>query len=188
MSGMRNVLFVIAVLSWAMAGANVVAADAFRDVSIEEPFDSALTKSRLLMESGGARIILNPDGSRLIIGVGRTSYDKRGSAQQRLSKERVARLNAFRELTAQTSPIHIVHRERLEEKSRVETISGAESRVQAIEDYLSVTTSQFDAVAKDLPVVGKWYSAEGDVLYVAIGKEFPADAAAPGRSPASRQD
>lgn len=188
MSGTRTVILAIAVLSWALAGANAVAADAFRDVSIEEPFDSVLAKSPLLMESGGARIILNPDGSRLIIGVGQVPYDRQGSAQQRLNKERVARLKALRELTAQTAPVQIVHRERIENKSRVEAVAGVEARAEAIEEYLSVTVSQFDAVVKDLPVVGKWYSAEGDVLYVAIGKEFPADAAALGRSPASRQD
>jgi hypothetical protein len=72
-----------------------------------------------------------------------------------------------------------VHRETVEEKSRIETLDGGQQRGEAIEEYLSVTTSQFETVVKDLPVVGKWYSAEGDVLFIAIGKEFPAEKPAP---------
>ncbi len=160
--------------SVAALSSHAFAADGFTNITIDPPFEAVLEKSRLLMETGGAKIIVNPDGSRLVISVGQVAYDKKAPAQQRLNKERVARIKALRDLTAQTSPIQIVHREKLEEKSRVETLGGGEQRGEAIEEYLSVTTSEFEAVVKDLPVVGKWCSAEGDILYIAIGKEFPA--------------
>jgi hypothetical protein len=168
---------IIVVVGFATAAAvlHASAGDRFSDVTIEPPFDAVLGKSQLLMETGGAKIVVNPDGSRLVIGVGQVAFDKKSPAQQRLNKERVARQKALRELTAQTSPIQIVHREKVEEKSRIETLDGGQQRGAAIEEYLSVTTSQFEAVVKDLPVVGKWYSAEGDVLFIAIGREFPAD-------------
>lgn len=164
------------VIAWCLLSGGLglpsVAADRFVDVAIESPFDAVLAKNPLLMNTGGAKVIVNPDGTRLVIGVGQVAYDKKASAQQRLNKERTARIKALRDLTAQTSPIQIVHREKVDEQSRVETIDGGEQRGQAIEEYLSVTTSQFEAVVKDLPVVGKWYSAEGDILFIAIGKEF----------------
>jgi hypothetical protein len=170
---------VVVGLAVTAAGPHASAGDRFSGVTIEPPFAAVLEKSQLLMEAGGAKIVVNPDGSRLLIGVGQVAFDKKSPAQQRLNKERVARQNALRELAAQTSPIQIVHRETVEEKSRIETLDGGQQRGEAIEEYLSVTTSQFETVVKDLPVVGKWYSAEGDVLFIAIGKEFPAEKPAP---------
>jgi hypothetical protein len=155
------------------------AAERFTAVMIDPPFDAVLGKNQLLMEVGGAKIVVNPDGSRMVIGVGQVAYDKQAPPQQRLNKERVARQKALRELVAQTSPIQVVHRERLEEKTRVETLAGGVQRGEAIEEYLSVTTSEFEAVVKDLPVVGRWYSADGSILYIAIGKELSADQVRP---------
>lgn len=174
-----RVITVLIGVSVTAFGARATAADGFTNITIDPPFDAVLEKSRLLMETGGAKIIVNPDGSRLVIGVGQVAYDKKAPAQQRLNKERVARLKALRELTAQTAPIQIVHREKLVEKSRVETLDGGAQRGEAIEEYLSVTTSDFEAVVKDLPVVGRWYSADGSILYIAIGKEFSADQVRP---------
>lgn len=174
MTQIIRLIIVLVGVSVAALGSRARAAEGFTNVTIDPPFGDVLEKSRLLMETGGAKIVVNPNGSRLVIGVGQVAYDKKAPAQQRLNKERVARQKALRELTAHTSPVQIVHREKLEEKSRVETLDGGEQRGEAIEEYLSVTTSEFEAVVKDLPVVGKWYSADGDVLYIAIGKEFPA--------------
>jgi hypothetical protein len=174
MTRIIRAIIVLVGVSVTALGSRARAAEGFTDVTIDPPFCNVLEKSRLLMETGGAKIVVNPDGSRLVIGVGQVAYDKKSTAQQRLSKERVARQKALRELTAQTAPIQIVHREKLKETSRVETLDGGEQRGEAIEEYLSVTTSEFEAVVKDLPVVGKWYSADGDVLYIAIGKELPA--------------
>lgn len=169
----RAIIVFVGILVAAL-GSHARAADGFTNVTIDPPFGDVLQKNPLLMEIGGAKIVVNPDGSRLVISVGQVAYDRKAPAQQRLNKERVARQKALRELTAQTSPVQIVHREKLEEKSRVETLDGGEQRGEAIEQYLSVTTSAFEAVVKDLPVVGKWYSADGDVLYIAIGRELPA--------------
>ena len=174
MNYFSRAITVLIVFSVTALNSHPYAADTFANITIDPPFDAVLKKSPLLMETGGAKIIVNPDGSRLVIGVGQVAYDRKAPAQQRLNKERVARVKALRELTAQTSPIQIVHREKLEEHSRIETLDGGERRGEAIEEYLSVTTSEFEAVVKDLPVVGKWYSADGDVLYIAIGKELPA--------------
>jgi hypothetical protein len=170
-----------AIVGLALAAAHSLgtAADGFTRIVIDPPFDAVLQRNKLLMESGGAKIVVNPDGSRLVIGVGQVAYDKNAPAQQRLHKEKVARGKALIELTAQTSPIQIVHRETVAEQLRIETLEGGEQRSDAIEKYLSESTSSFQAVVKGLPVVGKWYSSEEDIMYVAIGKEFPAPTKTP---------
>lgn len=174
MNRSMDLIYAILIAAMCMLSCDVFAVDAFSGVAIDPPFGDVLEKNLLLMEIGGAVIIVNPDGSRLAVAVGQVAYDGNAPAQQRLNKNRVARQKALRELVARTSPIRIVHREQFEEKSRIETVDGGRQRGEAIEEYLSVTASEFEAVVKDLPVVGRWYSANGDILYIAIGVEFPA--------------
>lgn len=167
-------IYAMSLASLCVLASDGYAVDTFTDVTIDPPFGEVLEKNRLLMEVGGAIIIVNPDGGRLAVAVGQVAYDGNSPAQQRINKSRVARQKTLRELVARTSPVRIIHRERFEERSRIETVDGGEQRGEAIEEYLSVTVSEFEAVVKDLPVVGRWYSANCHILYGAIGVEFSA--------------
>ena len=38
-----------------------------------------------------------------------------------------------------------------------------------VSEFLEVTKTKVQGIAKDMPVVGRWKSKEGDVFYLAIG-------------------
>jgi hypothetical protein len=156
------------------SASTVSAADRFVDVEIETPFAEALTKHRLLMSAAGAKIIVLPDGRRLVIAVGQTPYNENASAADRLAMLTVVKVNALREAAARDASIQVVNVEKSLESSRVETVDGVEARGAAISEYLSMTEASFAATVRGMRPVGQWYSRERDMLYLAMGVELPA--------------
>lgn len=159
-----------AVLASSSTGA---ATDRFVDVEIEAPFDEALTKQPLLMRAGGAKIVVLPDGQRLVIAVGQTPYSEEASAADRLAMLTVAKVKALREAAARDASIQVVNVERSLESSRIEMIDGVEARGAAISEYLSMTEAAFATTVRGMRPVGQWYSRERDILYIAMGVEIP---------------
>lgn len=151
-----------------------VAADRFVDVEIEAPFAEALTKHPLLMSAGGAKIIVLPDGRRLVIAVGQTPYDQEASAADRLKMLTVVKVKALREAAARDVSIQVVNVEKSLETSRVETIDGIEARGEAISEYLSMTEATFATTVRGMRPIGQWYSRDRDMFYLALGMEIPA--------------
>lgn len=149
------------------------AAERFVDVEIEPPFDEPLRKQPLLMSVGGAKIIALPDGSRLLVAVSQTAYDPNASAHERVKMLTVAKTKAIREAGARDAPIQVCNVEKSLDTSRVETIDGVEARGEAISEYLSMTETKFSTTVRGLRPIGQWYSADRDMLYMAMGMEIP---------------
>jgi hypothetical protein len=58
------------------------------------------------------------------------------------------------------------------EESRDKTVivnSDGKERGRNVSEFLEITKTKVQGVAKDMPVVGRWKSKEGDVFYLAIG-------------------
>lgn len=140
---------------------------AFRDIEVDPPFDGVLFANVLLMETSGAKVVRLPDGGRMILAVGSTVL-KDGSPNERLRAELICRTKALASLVAEKEGVQVVRVERLKETTVVTVDSGTEAAT-SVSDFLQVTTAKIEGIAKDMPVVGRWKSKDGTVVYLAIG-------------------
>ena len=139
----------------------------FSDVRIEKPFDRYLLASPLLMESTGAKVVKLSKKRTLVLAVASTAL-KDNSAAERLRAEKVCKLKAFAALVQEQKGVHVFHAEKATDNTLVvtEDDQGAQRSVSSL---LEVTETRVEGIAKDMPVVGRWKSKEGDVFYLAIG-------------------
>jgi hypothetical protein len=148
-------------------GADSVASDKFSDVQIEKPFDRYLRANPLLMEATGAKIITLRNGGHVVLSVASTVL-KNKTAADRLRAEKVCRTKAFAYVAQERKGVHVFHSEDSTDKTVVVTKDGEEHGTN-VSEFLEVTNTKVDGIAKDMPVVGRWKSKDGDVFYMAIG-------------------
>ena len=92
---------------------------------------------------------------------------KDNSSKERPS-EKVCRMKALASVVAEKQGVQVCHVEQLEEKTVI-VLDGKGERGKSVSELLQVTKAKVEGVARDMPVVGKWKSKEGDVFYFAIG-------------------
>jgi hypothetical protein len=81
---------------------------------------------------------------------------------------RCARQKAFAYLVQEEKGVQVFHVEEIKDKTVVVNVDGKEHGT-SVSESLEVTKTKVEGIAKDLPVVGRWKSKEGDVFYLAIG-------------------
>jgi hypothetical protein len=148
-------------------GAEPSAAERFSDVRIEKPFDRYLLANPLLMESTGAKVVNLPKKGSLVVSVASTVLND-SSAADRLRAEKVCRVKALAYLVQEKKGVQVFHTEESKDKTVVVNVDGKEHGT-SVSEFLEVTRTKVQGIAKDLPVVGRWKSKEGDVFYLAIG-------------------
>lgn len=139
----------------------------FSDMEIEDAFRPYLTSNLLLMEVTGAKVIRLADGKKVILSVASTAI-KDESAKDRLRAEKVCRVKALANIVAERQGVQVAHMEKLEEKSQI-VIDGKGETGTSVSELLQVTKTTVEGIAKDLPVIGRWKSKDGDVFYLAMG-------------------
>jgi len=143
------------------------AASKFADVEIQRPFDAYLLASPLLMETAGAKILRLPNGNQVVLAVASTVL-KDLSAQERLRAERVCRIKALTNLVAEKKGVQIASVEQVREKTVV-VLEGEKESGKSVSELLQMTTAKVEGIARDMPVIGRWKSADRMIYYLAIG-------------------
>jgi hypothetical protein len=139
----------------------------FSEIDIELPFKEYLAANPLLMEVTGAKIIRLPNGNQVILAVASTSL-KDGSAGERLRAEKVCRVKALASILVEKKGFQIAHVEKVSEKTVI-TIENGKEKGKTFEGVLQITRTKVEGIVKNLPVIGRWKSREGEVFYLAIG-------------------
>lgn len=160
---MTHVAIVPLLVLWGATSAG----DRFSDIQIEKPFARYLLASPLLMESTGAKAIKLSNTESLVVAVASTVL-KDNSASERLRAEKVCRAKAFACLVQEQKGVQVFHAEESAEKTVIVNVDGGE-RATNISTFLEVTKTRVEGMARDMPVIGRWKSKEGDIFYLAIG-------------------
>ena len=160
-------MYAILIVMTLLTASDASVAQRFSDVEIEDAFRPYLTSNLLLMDVTGAKIIRLRDGKTMILSVASTAL-KDESAKERLRAERVCRTKALANVVAERNDVQVCRTETLKEKSRVVIETKGESGT-SVSELLQVTTSKVAGIAKDMPVIGRWKSKQGDAFYLAIG-------------------
>jgi len=139
----------------------------FSDVEIDKQFRPYLVGNPLLMEVTGAKVIRKKDGQTILLSVASTVL-KDDSAKERLRAEKVCRTKALAGIIAEKKGIQVCHVETLNEKTEV-VIDEKGEHATSVSELLQVTQTKVQGISKDMPVIGRWRSKDGDVFYLAIG-------------------
>lgn len=171
---MQTTLALAAVL---LFGGSKDAEQRFSGVEIDEEFRPYLTANVLIMEVTGAKIIREKQSGRnVILAVASTPIND-GSAKDRIRAEKVCRAKALASVIAERDGVQVARYERLKDKVTV-TIEDGEERAHSVSELLQVTRTKVEGIARDMPVVGRWKSRDGDTYYLAIGVILDEDAEA----------
>lgn len=148
----------------------------FKSLEIRPKFKKYLTSNPLLMEVTGAKVIKLPNGRTAIVSVASTAI-KKGSTTDLLRAEKVCKIKALANVVAEQKGIQVVQIVEAKDEIRA-VIDDSGEKVTSVETFLNLTKTKVEGIAKDMPVVGRWYSADGDVFYLAIGTIFDENGAA----------
>ena len=119
------------------------------------------------MESTGAKIIKLPKKRSVVLAVASTVL-KDDSADERLRAEKVCKTKAFAYVVQERKGVKVFHTEESKDKTVIVNEDGKE-HATSVSEFLEVTKTKVEGIAKDMPVVGQWKSKKGDVFYLAIG-------------------
>lgn len=134
----------------------------------EEPFASCLKADPILLQVGGARIImLQKTNKSLIVSVASTAA-KDNSVADRVRMQTVCRSKALAELLSQQKGLQVKYALQAKDQTVVVFRDGKEE-TESLESTLETTSAQVEGFVQALPVVATWYSAAGDMFFLAIG-------------------
>jgi urease gamma subunit len=139
----------------------------FTDVEVEKSFRPFLLTNPLLMEVAGAKVIRLDKGRRVVLAVASTAL-KDKSGKDRLRAEKVCRVKALASVVAEKGGVQVCHVERVKEMTVI-VIEDGKEKGKSVSELLSMTRTKVEGVARDMPVVGRWKSKDGEVFYLAIG-------------------
>ena len=144
-----------------------VVKNTFTDVELHSRFKNILSSSVLLMKVAGAKVVRLPGNRTAVIGVASTEI-KKDSSSDRLRAEKVCRLKALATVIGEKQGVQVLHIEELKDETRVILDDNGE-KASSVSTLMQVTKTKIEGIAKDMPIVGRWSSANGEVFYLAIG-------------------
>jgi hypothetical protein len=155
------------VLLCALLGAGADGEAQFHAVEIDPRFEGYLRANPLLMAVPGAKVIRLENGNQVVVAVASTVL-KDASAEERLRAEKVCRIKALASVVAEKEGVQVGHVEQFREITMVVIEEGKET-AKSVTEWLQVTTAKVQGIAKEMPVVGRWQSANGKVFFLVLG-------------------
>lgn len=134
----------------------------------EEPYASCLKADPILLQYGGSRVIVLPESNKCVIVSVASTVVKDNTAADRVRMHKVCRSKALVELLSQEKGLEVKYALRAEDKTVVVFEDGREEAA-SLESILETTSAQVEGFVQALPVVATWYSATGDMFFLAIG-------------------
>jgi hypothetical protein len=140
----------------------------FADVLIDKPFDALLRAQPLLMSEEGVKLLRQPDGTVLVIGIASTPV-RDGSPRDRKRAEVVCKTRALANIVSEKQGVVVAHTEKSESHQQVIIDNDGKKKTKSVNEYLSLTSSKMAGLAPGFQIVGRWKSADRKLYYYAVG-------------------
>jgi hypothetical protein len=160
------------------AGVTVVERPAgFANLQLDPEFADTLTADPLLMEVEGAKVIrldagldaMSDETRRLLVLGVASSVLEDGSAADRKRAETIARNRAYAHIVAEKKGLTVARSETIAKKKTVTIEEDGRETGASVAEYLETTQAGVRGMTKGFPIIGRWTSADGTLLYVAVG-------------------
>lgn len=134
----------------------------------EEPFASCLKADPILLQIGGSRIIVLPETNKCVVVSVASTAVKDNAAPDRVRMQKVCRSKALAELLSQEKGLQVKYALQAIDQTIV-VFRDNKEETASLESTLETTSAQVEGFVQGLPVVATWYSAAGDMFFLAIG-------------------
>jgi Flp pilus assembly protein TadG len=147
------------------------------NLRLDPEFTVYLTADPLLMEVEGAKVIRLDAGLEatsdeprklLVLGVASSAIQD-GSAADRKRAETIARNRAYAHIVAENTGVTVARSETIGKKTTVTIDEDGRETGTSVAEYLETTQAGVKGMTKGFPIVGRWTSPDGTLLYVAVG-------------------
>ena len=147
------------------------------NLRLDPEFAGYLTADPLLMEVEGAKVIRLDTGldatsdeprKLLVLGVASSAIQD-GSAADRKRAETIARNRAYAHIVAEKTGVTVARSETIGKKTTVTIDEDGRETGTSMAEYLETTQAGVKGMTKGFPIVGRWTSPDGTLLYVAVG-------------------
>jgi hypothetical protein len=168
---MKNLLPIFALIGCALFGhishAQTHGFEKFSKVSILSEFAPILAKTDLNLENGGGKIVTMSDGSMWLVAIGVTVVKPEGGPMETLRQRKVATAKAHSAAIEEMKGASVESTSTSTTTMAVTTQNGIQSGTST--DSLSdCVTTRSEGVTHDMEQAGTWYSASGDIFYLAM--------------------
>ncbi len=142
----------------------------YRELVVEKEFKPLLASMLVQMETGGAKIFKQPDGSLWLVSIGLTTV-KPETATELLRRRTVAKAKALANAVAELNGTQVKSTVIMTTKDKVIVHDGVESGItDQMLDETIVTEAK--GLVKGLPVIASWLSKNGEIYFLALGKKL----------------
>jgi hypothetical protein len=147
------------------------------NLRLDPEFAGYLTADPLLMEVEGAKVIRLDTGldatsdeprKLLVLGVASSAIQD-GSAADRKRAETIARNRAYAHIVAEKTGVTVARSETIGKKTTVTIDEDGRETGTSVAEYLETTQAGVKGMTKGFPILGRWTSPDGTLLYVAVG-------------------
>ena len=138
----------------------------FSEVDIEDAFYPYMTARKRTMQTTGVKEFRTADKKRIVVCVVSTpNKGKNGSALAQMIK--VCRIKAQVELL-KADGYELSAFTKVEDRM-VEVTDGKKEKMESLSSFLNVAEEKVNGVVRSWPVIGTWFSKDGQEFYLAIG-------------------
>ena len=138
----------------------------FSEVDIEDAFHPYLTARKYTMQTTGVKEFRTPDKKRIVVCVVSTANKgKNGSAMAQMIK--VCRIKAQVELL-KADGYELSAFTKVEDRM-VQVSDGKKEKMKSLSSFLDIAEEKVNGEVRSWPVIGTWFSKDGEEFYLAIG-------------------
>jgi hypothetical protein len=161
------IVFIALSIISANAFSQVLAFTQFSKVNILPQYAPILAKADLVLENGGGKIVKMSDGSMWLVGIGVTLVKPEGGPMEVLRQRKVATAKAYSAAVAEMKGSTVESITTSTTSAEVATHNGTESGTTT--DTINERVKTYsEGISHDMEQAGTWYSARGDMFYLAM--------------------
>jgi hypothetical protein len=145
----------------------------FREVSLDTRFRPYLQAMPLLMEAAGAKIVRLVDGRTLVLAVGLCQIKDKTVAGF-MQARTVARAKAEAAVVGELAGVEVWREDSVVERTVIRQANATE-QAEAQSEVVTRIRSRTHGKVRGLSLAGQWKSADGELVFVALGGFFGRD-------------
>lgn len=145
----------------------------FQNFKIDPLFQTSFFDNPFWFEQTGVKIVKLKNGNIILILIG-SAVLKNNTPNAKSEAEKIANIRALANFASSIYGVQVSRIEKLNEKNQI-IIENDKEVNKSISEHLEITETKVNGLVKNMQVIGTWYSNDGSIFYLAIGKSINKD-------------
>ena len=145
----------------------------FQNFKIDPLFQKLFLDNPFWFEQTGVKIVKLKNKNTILISIG-SAVLKNNTPNAKSEAEKIANIRALANFASSIHGVQVSRIEKLNEKNQI-IIENDKEVNKSISEHLEITETKVNGLVKNMQVIGTWYSNDGSIFYLAIGKSINKD-------------